>query len=118
MAASEGGHSLHLTFGVQTATGAQLLSWLADDLRRHEVLREDLPVNATGAAQVIYLERLRNEVTTALEDPELIGRYAAMRDEPTSPACGRVSGHVHKPLCSCNRRQAPSQRHHPPRIPR
>ncbi|MEU8848830.1 cupin domain-containing protein [Streptomyces sp. NPDC048564] len=80
VAASEGEHSLHLTFGVQTTTGAQLLSWLADDLRRHDVLREDLPVHATGAAQAIYLERLRNEVTTALEDPELIGRYAAMRD--------------------------------------
>ncbi|MGW3119351.1 cupin domain-containing protein [Streptomyces sp. NPDC001107] len=80
VAASEGEHSLHLTFGVQTTTGAQLLSWLADDLRRHDVLREDLPVHATPAAQVIYLERLRDEVTTALEDPELMGRYAAMRD--------------------------------------
>ncbi|MFF2465286.1 cupin domain-containing protein [Streptomyces mirabilis] len=80
VAASEGEHSLHLTFGVQTTTGAQLLSWLADDLRRHDVLREDLPVHATAAAQVIYLERLHKVVTTALEDPELMGRYAAMRD--------------------------------------
>uniref|UniRef100_A0ABP5ZLR7 JmjC domain-containing protein n=1 Tax=Streptomyces longisporus TaxID=1948 RepID=A0ABP5ZLR7_STRLO len=80
VAASEGEHSLHLTFGVQTTTGAQLLSWLADDLRRHDVLREDLPIHTTAAAQAIYLERLRKEVTTALEDPDLIGRYAAMRD--------------------------------------
>ncbi|UIX31723.1 cupin domain-containing protein [Streptomyces sp. GQFP] len=80
VAASEGEHSLHLTFGIQATTGAQLLSWLADDLRRHDVLREDLPVHATAAQQAAYLERLRKEVTAALEDPDLIGRYTAMRD--------------------------------------
>ncbi|MDT0613506.1 cupin domain-containing protein [Streptomyces lancefieldiae] len=80
VAASEGEHSIHITFGVQTTTGAQLLSWLADDLRRHDVLREDLPVHATAAEQVTYLERLRQEVTASLEDPDLIGRYTAMRD--------------------------------------
>lgn len=80
VAASEGEHSLHLTFGIQTTTGAQLLSWLADDLRRHDVLREDLPVHATAAQQAAYLERLRKEVAAALEDPDLICRYAAMRD--------------------------------------
>ncbi|MFD7408602.1 cupin domain-containing protein [Streptomyces sp. NPDC059866] len=80
VAASEGEHSLHLTFGIQTATGAQLLSWLADDLRRHDVLREDLPVHAPAAQQAAYLDRLRKEVTAALEDPDLIGRYTAMRD--------------------------------------
>ncbi|WP_327317091.1 cupin domain-containing protein [Streptomyces sp. NBC_01235] len=80
VAASEGEHSLHLTFGIQTTTGAQLLSWLADDLRRHDVLREDLPVHANAAQQVVYLERLRKEVTTALEDPALIARYTATRD--------------------------------------
>ncbi|WP_435224332.1 cupin domain-containing protein [Streptomyces sp. Tue6028] len=80
VAASEGEHSLHLTFGIQTTTGAQLLSWLADDLRRHAVLREDLPVHATAAQQAAYLERLRKEVAAALEDPDLVGRYTAMRD--------------------------------------
>ncbi|GAB2982635.1 hypothetical protein GCM10023080_056010 [Streptomyces pseudoechinosporeus] len=80
VAASEGEHSLHLTLGIQSTTGAQLLSWLADDLRRHDVLREDLPVHATAAQQAAYLERLRKEVTAALEDPDLIGRYTAMRD--------------------------------------
>ncbi|MFE4830860.1 cupin domain-containing protein [Streptomyces sp. NPDC056672] len=80
VAASEGEHSLHLTFGIQTTTGAQLLSWLADDLRRHEVLREDLPVHAAAAQQAVYLDRLRKEVTGALKDPGLISRYTAMRD--------------------------------------
>ncbi|WP_240439427.1 cupin domain-containing protein [Streptomyces europaeiscabiei] len=80
VAASEGEHSLHLTFGIQTTTGAQLLSWLANDLRRHNVLREDLPVHTTAAQQATYLERLRKEVTTALKDPGLLDRYTAMRD--------------------------------------
>ncbi|MDX3070280.1 cupin domain-containing protein, partial [Streptomyces sp. ND04-05B] len=80
VAASEGEHSLHLTFGIQTTTGAQLLSWLADDLRRHDVLREDLPVHATPAQQATYLERLRKEVTAALKDPGLLDQYTAMRD--------------------------------------
>ncbi|MFJ9868441.1 cupin domain-containing protein [Streptomyces sp. NPDC101165] len=80
VAASEGEHSLHLTFGIQTTTGAQLLSWLADDLRCHDVLREDLPVHATTAQQAVYLERLRKQVVAALEAPDLIGRYSATHD--------------------------------------
>ncbi len=80
VAASEGEHSLHRTFGIETTTGAQLLSWLADDLRRHEVLREDLPVHAPATQQRAYLERLRKQVTTALEHSDLIDRYTAMRD--------------------------------------
>ncbi|WP_411140075.1 JmjC domain-containing protein [Streptomyces sp. x-80] len=80
VAASEGERSLHLTFGIRTTTGAQLLSWLADDLRRHDVLRMDLPVHASPEEQADYLERLRKEVATALADPRLIGRYVAARD--------------------------------------
>ncbi|MEV5143455.1 cupin domain-containing protein [Streptomyces sp. NPDC052727] len=80
VAASEGEHSLHLTFGIQTSTGAQLLSWLAEDLRRHPVLREDLPVHAATAERADYLERLRKQVTAALEDPDVVSRYTTMRD--------------------------------------
>jgi hypothetical protein len=80
VAASEGEHSLHLTFGIQTTTGAQLLSWLADDLRAIEVLRTDLPVHATPGQRADYLDRLRAEVTTALDDPGLIDRYVHQRD--------------------------------------
>lgn len=80
VAASEGEHSLHLTFGIQTTTGAQLVSWLADDLRRHDVLRLDLPVHAPPEEQVDYLGRLKKEVVDALGDPALIGRFMAARD--------------------------------------
>ncbi|WP_446038849.1 JmjC domain-containing protein [Streptomyces sp. SID1121] len=80
VAASEGEHSLHLTFGIQTTTGAQLLSWLADDLRRHDVLRLDLPVHTTPEEQADYLERLRKEVVAALGDPGIISRYMDVRN--------------------------------------
>ncbi|MFF7143542.1 cupin domain-containing protein [Streptomyces nodosus] len=97
VAASEGEHSLHLTFGIQTTTGAQLLSWLADDLRRHDVLRKDLPVHATTAQQAVYLERLRKQVVAALEAPDLISRYSATHDgsdltrlRPSLPHIGGV----------------------------
>ncbi|MFE1959220.1 JmjC domain-containing protein [Streptomyces sp. NPDC059479] len=80
VAASEGERSLHLTFGIQTTTGAQLVSWLADDLRRHDILRMDLPVHAPPGEQADYLARLRKEVAAALTDPGVIGRYMAARD--------------------------------------
>ncbi len=36
------GHSLHMTFGFTTRTGASWLSWLADRSREHELFRHDL----------------------------------------------------------------------------
>lgn len=80
VAASEGQHSLHLTFGLQAVTGAHFLSWLAEDLRRHQVVREDLPVHASAELQTAYLDQLREHMLTALDDPRLINRYTAMRD--------------------------------------
>ncbi|WP_431980823.1 cupin domain-containing protein [Streptomyces qinglanensis] len=80
VAAPEGEYSLHLTFGLRTMTGSQLLSWLADDLRRHDVLRLDLPVHSPPEEQAAYLEQLRKKVVDALADPGVIGRYVAARD--------------------------------------
>lgn len=72
--------SLHLTFGIQTVTGAMMLGWLADDIRSREILRLDLPVHAAPSVQEAYLEELRAEVAAALADPRLIARYVASRD--------------------------------------
>ncbi len=97
VAASEGEHSLHLTFGIQTTTGAQLVSWLSDELRRKEVLRLDLPVFAPPEEQADYLERLKKEVVAALEDPGVLARYMGVRDaedvtrmRPSLPHIGSV----------------------------
>lgn len=72
--------SLHLTFGIQTVTGAMLLGWLADEIRCREALRLDLPAHAASGVQEAYLENLRAEVAAALADPQLITRYVASRD--------------------------------------
>ncbi|MFJ4805873.1 cupin domain-containing protein [Streptomyces murinus] len=97
VAASEGERSLHLTFGLQTTTGAQLLSWLSEDLRRHDVLRLDLPVHASPQDRADYLERLKKEVAAALKDPGVLARYMAARDaddvtrmRPSLPYIGSV----------------------------
>ncbi|MFD9561478.1 JmjC domain-containing protein [Streptomyces sp. NPDC059994] len=81
VSASEGEHSLHLTFGIQTMSGAQLLAWLADDLRSEELLRLDLPVHASRVDRRTYLEKVRALVTAALDDPSVISRYVASRNE-------------------------------------
>lgn len=75
VAASEGEASMHITFGMQTATGAQLLDWLADDLRGPETLRLDMPVHGSPEAKEKYLAHLAGEVASALESPDLIDRY-------------------------------------------
>ncbi|RKN09621.1 cupin domain-containing protein [Streptomyces radicis] len=80
VSASEGERSMHLTFGMQTHTGAGLLAWLADELRGREVLRRDLPVHASPEEQAEYIDQLRKEVATAFDAPGLIGRYISSRD--------------------------------------
>ncbi|MEU1151858.1 cupin domain-containing protein [Streptomyces sp. NPDC005918] len=81
VSASEGERSLHLTFGIQTMSGAQLLAWLADDLRSEELLRLDLPVHAPPGDRRTYLEKVQALVSAALDDPSVITRYVASRNE-------------------------------------
>ncbi len=49
-AASEGQPSLHLTCGLATHTGIDLLTWLVDELRSHEVVRADAPRHAVPSS--------------------------------------------------------------------
>ncbi|GGX08432.1 cupin domain-containing protein [Streptomyces noursei] len=81
VSASEGEHSLHLTFGIQTMSGAQLVSWLADDLRGEELLRLDLPVHTSDEDRRDYLGKVRDMISAALDDPSVISRYVASRDD-------------------------------------
>ncbi|OIJ95556.1 cupin domain-containing protein [Streptomyces monashensis] len=60
------GRSLHLTCGLQTTTGADLVGWLSDRLRTSETVRAHLPVFASPQEQADYLELLRKEVADAL----------------------------------------------------
>ncbi|WP_244187729.1 cupin domain-containing protein [Streptomyces regalis] len=85
VAATEG-RSLHLTCGLQTTTGADLLGWLSDRLRTSETVRAHLPVFAQPQDQADYLELLRKEVTDALHD-SAIADFLIARDgnEPGRP---------------------------------
>ncbi|MCL8013934.1 cupin domain-containing protein [Streptomyces sp. AS02] len=78
VAATEG-RSLHLTCGLQTTTGADLLGWLSDRLRTSETVRAHLPVFASPQEQAAYLELLRKEVADALHDGA-IGDFLTTRD--------------------------------------
>ncbi|MEV6863510.1 cupin domain-containing protein [Streptosporangium subroseum] len=78
--ASEGVRSLHLTCGLQTTTGVELIAWIGDQLRELDVVRADLPQFDSYGAQVEYLARLRKEITALLDRPNLLPDFFAHRD--------------------------------------
>ncbi|NEA47837.1 cupin domain-containing protein [Streptomyces sp. SID10815] len=80
VAASEGIHSLHLTCGMQTTTGADLLQWLSEDLRREATVRSDLPRFAAAEERVDFMRSLGALVMREFEDGRLLDRFLAMRD--------------------------------------
>jgi hypothetical protein len=80
VSALDGQRSLHLTFGLSVATGADLLGFVADVLRAVPALREDLPVLPGSDEQQRYLETFRKEVAAELERPDLLARYFAAAD--------------------------------------
>ncbi|WP_055582613.1 hypothetical protein ACFIN9_10525 [Streptomyces noursei] len=57
-----------MTCGLKTTTGADLLSWLADQLRASATIRANLPYLASAEEHAVHLEALRKEVTAALHD--------------------------------------------------
>ncbi|MEU6476130.1 cupin domain-containing protein [Streptomyces sp. NPDC047017] len=85
-AAATEGRSLHLTCGLQTTSGADLLGWLSERLRTSETVRAHLPVFAPPQEQAAYLELLRKDVTDALHDGA-IRDFLTARDgiEPGRP---------------------------------
>ncbi|MEZ0070588.1 hypothetical protein ABIA32_006641 [Streptacidiphilus sp. MAP12-20] len=78
--ADQGTASLHLTFGLVSHTGADLLTWVVDQLRARVALRRDIPRFADTTAQMNYIEALRAEIVSELEDPRLVARWAASND--------------------------------------
>lgn len=56
--------SLHLTFGFTRATGVDWACWVADQLRRHQIFRRDLPRFASEQVRKSH----RRELLTRLEE--------------------------------------------------
>ncbi|GAA2797984.1 cupin domain-containing protein [Saccharopolyspora taberi] len=74
------GPSLHLTFGLRRATGADLLEWVAGSLRDEDLVRADLPRFEDSQTQHAYLAELRRLVLDRLQDPTVLDRMAVHRD--------------------------------------
>ncbi|MFC9245189.1 JmjC domain-containing protein [Streptomyces sp. NPDC057136] len=78
--ADQGTESLHLTFGLVSHTGADLLHWVVDQLRSALALRKDIPRFDSLPDQSDFLAALRREVLDQLADPRLVERWAESMD--------------------------------------
>jgi ribosomal protein L16 Arg81 hydroxylase len=76
------GPSLHLTFGVGAVTGVDLVAWVADELRRHELARTDLPRRGDNTQ---YVKELAELVAAELAEPDVLQRFLADRDGTAVP---------------------------------
>ncbi len=66
--------SLHLTFSIENRNGTHLLSWVLNNLKRHEVVRKDLPRFADKSTQAAHASMLRDAVLADLDD-DVISRF-------------------------------------------
>ncbi|WP_329138092.1 cupin domain-containing protein [Streptomyces sp. NBC_01476] len=81
VSASEGERSLHLTCGLTSVTGADLITWLSEILRRDEAVRADLPRFGTPEEKQQFADRLRDLLMNEFSDgADLVDRFAAHRD--------------------------------------
>ncbi|MFS0694177.1 JmjC domain-containing protein [Streptomyces nitrosporeus] len=81
VSASEGERSLHLTCGLSVDTGADLIVWLSEVLRDHEIVRADLPRFRSAKEQMNTASELRDLLVRELSDPNIINQYFTLRDE-------------------------------------
>lgn len=84
-----GEESLHLTIGFNRATGVDLVSWLADQLRAEEVFRTDLPRFDTPERRRAHAATLRARITELAGD-DVVDRFLTDRDAqaPAHPRPG------------------------------
>ncbi|GGV85044.1 hypothetical protein GCM10015535_31220 [Streptomyces gelaticus] len=78
--ADQGTESLHLTFGLVSHTGADLLHWVVDQLRSVLALRKDIPRFAALPDQSDFIAALRRELLDELASPRLVERWAESID--------------------------------------
>jgi hypothetical protein len=76
--------TLHLTVGVNNATGADLLSWFIDRLRTSEDVRRDLPIFGGIEEQSALLNRLR-DLFVSEWTPDILQRYLEEGDAKAQP---------------------------------
>lgn len=76
--------SLHLSFGIYSSTGVDLLSWITKQLRASETIRKDVPRFASKTEQEAYVNQLRAELLAEFDDAVLdrFLRYSNGMAEP------------------------------------
>lgn len=77
--------SVHLTFGFTGATGVDLVAWVADELRRLDLARQDLPRFAPEEVRRQRVKELAEAVASDLADPGVLDRFFAVRDGQAPP---------------------------------
>ncbi|WP_436787924.1 cupin domain-containing protein [Yinghuangia sp. YIM S10712] len=92
--AAEDGRSLHLTCGLRTTTGADLLAWLSESLLEHPVLRSDVPRFGTAQARDDFAAALRTLLAESLSSGDVVARFAAARDATEKPRLAPSLPHV------------------------
>ena len=76
--------TLHLTVGVNNLTGADLLTWFADRMRKAEDVRRDVPHLEGRNAMHAYADRLRQAILNEWR-PELVDEFLADMDSKARP---------------------------------
>ena len=97
VAASEGQRSLHVTCGLQSSTGADLISWLSDNLRTHESARAEVPRLADAGQQQEYTAAIRKLLLEELDRPDVVARFAQARDAVEQPRLSPSLPHIAGP---------------------
>ncbi|MFJ5679071.1 JmjC domain-containing protein [Streptomyces sp. NPDC093097] len=89
------GRSLHLTCGLTPTTGADLLTWLTDQLRASATVRANLPTHAPRKAQLAHLAALLKEFTAGLHEgviEEFLAARGTMDPGRPTPSLPYVDG--------------------------
>jgi Cupin superfamily protein len=87
-ASAVGVPSLHLTIGVNQATGVDLVSWLVDQVRADEAFRADLPRFGLAEDRARLAAQLRAKLAE-LMTPDVVDRFLTDRDAH-APAQARL----------------------------
>ncbi|MGH3623403.1 MAG: JmjC domain-containing protein, partial [Sciscionella sp.] len=82
------GPSLHLTFGINCATGVDFAAWAADELRRHEVARQNLPRFADEESKQQRVKELAELIAAEFADGDALDRFFTDRDVTAVPRGG------------------------------
>lgn len=63
-----GAHTMHLTIGITTPTGIDLINWLCDELRTESYFRKDLPIHSNENTKNTHMKNLNRLICDKFND--------------------------------------------------